>query len=84
MSVSLQEVLENAGFDVVNNYDDALWLQAQRDEFEELMEKAIECEESKKDYDDFVEQQEELGVTEVPTFKEWREEAKKNMEEENV
>lgn len=81
MSVSLLEVLENAGFDVENNIEDARWLQAQRDEFEELTEKAIECEESKEDYDDFVEQQEELGITEVPTFKEWREEAKKNMEE---
>lgn len=82
MSVSLSEVLKSAGFDVERNYKDALWLQAQRDEFEELTEKAIMLEESKEAYDDFVEQQEELGITEVPTFEEWRTEETKPLWEE--
>lgn len=41
MSVSLQEVLENAGYDIKNNLDDAIWLVSRQDEFEELIE---ECE----------------------------------------
>ena len=36
MSVSLLEVLENAGYDVKNNLNDAKWLLGQRDEFEAL------------------------------------------------
>lgn len=38
MSVSLQEVLEGAGFDIKNNVEDALWLVSKQDEFEELIE----------------------------------------------
>ena len=81
MSVSLQEVLENAGFDVENDYDDALWLLEQQSDFDELIESAKDLEDDYADYEYFVEQQEELGITEVPTFKEWREEVKKNTEE---
>ena len=40
MSVTLQEVLEHAGFDITNNIDDAEWLLSQQDEFEDLIEKA--------------------------------------------
>lgn len=40
MSVSLDEVLTAAGYDIKNNVDDAQWLLDQRDEFEELCEKA--------------------------------------------
>ena len=42
MSVSLQEVLESAGFDIKNNKDDALWLLGQQSDFEELCEQAEE------------------------------------------
>ena len=42
MSVSLQEVLENAGYDIKNNPEDAMWLLAQKNEFEELCETAEE------------------------------------------
>ena len=48
MSVSLQEVLESAGYDIKNNVDDAIWLLSKQDEFEKLIE---ECE-------DFVDNQE--------------------------
>ena len=37
MSVSLDEVLTAAGYDIRNNVEDAQWLLAQRDEFEELL-----------------------------------------------
>lgn len=40
MSVSLDEVLIAAGYDIRNNVDDAQWLLGQRDEFDELCEKA--------------------------------------------
>ena len=36
MSVSLDEVLTAAGYDIRNNVEDAQWLLAQRDEFEDL------------------------------------------------
>lgn len=36
MSVSLDEVLTAAGYDIKNNPEDAQWLLAQRDEFEDL------------------------------------------------
>lgn len=36
MSVSLEEVLENAGYDIRNDLEDAKWLISQYDEFEEL------------------------------------------------
>lgn len=42
MSVSLSEVLEDAGYDIKNNVEDAIWLLSQRDEFEELYEIADE------------------------------------------
>ena len=38
MSVSLQEALEYAGYDITNNVDDAEWLLSQQDEFDELVE----------------------------------------------
>lgn len=41
MSVSLQEVLENAGYHVESDLNDAQWLLAQTDEFEELKDRAF-------------------------------------------
>lgn len=38
MSVSLEEVLEGAGYDIKNNLEDAIWLISKQDEFEELVE----------------------------------------------
>ena len=38
MSVSLLEVLEAAGYDIKNNYDDMQWFLAKQNEFEELVE----------------------------------------------
>lgn len=41
MSVSIEDVLNGAGYDI-NKYDDAQWLLAQRDEWEELIDRAGE------------------------------------------
>ena len=35
MSVSLLEVLENAGYDIKNNLNDANWLLSQKDDFDD-------------------------------------------------
>lgn len=74
MSVSLLEVLENAGFDIKNNVEDARWLLGQESEFNDLVEMAGELEDDWAEYSDFVDMQEELGNFINPTFEEWREE----------
>lgn len=40
MCVSLQEVLEGAGYNVVNDPNDAEWFLGQRNDFEKLYERA--------------------------------------------
>lgn len=42
MSVSLDEVLTAAGYDIRDNVEDAQWLLSQRDEFEDLCDIADE------------------------------------------
>lgn len=74
MSVSLLEVLENAGYDIKNNIEDARWLLGQESEFNDLVEMAGELEDDWSEYSDFIEMQEELGNFTNPTFEEWREE----------
>lgn len=71
MSVSLQEVLESAGFDISKNIDDARWLISQKDEFEELVEKAEDLEEAYGEYEYF----EEYGDNSANplSFEEWLE-----------
>ena len=53
MSVSLQEVLESAGYDIENNVEDAIWLLSKQDEFEELIEKCEDFVDSQEDGDDY-------------------------------
>lgn len=72
MSVSLLEVLENAGFDIKNNIEDARWLMSQSDEWEELYEQAENLDDDYDDYEDMISLQEELGNFDNPTFEEWR------------
>lgn len=74
MSVSLQEVLESAGYDIIENIDDARWLLSQQDEFGTLIEKAEECEEDYEEYEEFIEDQEDLGNFDNPSWEEWRKE----------
>lgn len=73
MSVSLSEVLENAGYDVKNNLDDAKWLLGQRDEFEALCEDAEHLDEIYEEYLDCKETAEEDGDYNYPSFNEWKE-----------
>jgi hypothetical protein len=73
MSVSLQEVLENAGYDVKNNLDDAKWLLGQKDEFEALCEDAEHLDEIYEEYLDCKETAEEDGDYNYPSFNEWKE-----------
>ena len=80
MSVSLLEVLENAGFDIKNNIEDARWLMSQSDEWEELYEQAENLDDDYDDYEDMISLQEELGNFDNPTFEEWRKEKENGNE----
>lgn len=73
MSVSLNEVLLAAGYDVKNNPDDAEWLMSQDAEFDELFSAADRLVEEYHDYLDCKETAEEYGDYNFPSFKEWRE-----------
>lgn len=42
MSVSLEEVIEQAGYNITTSKEDAIWFLAQQDEFERLKEIAEE------------------------------------------
>lgn len=79
MSVSILEVLENAGYDIRNNIDDARWLLGQRDEFETLCEEAGKFDDLYSDYEDFMNAQEEWNF-DTPTFEEWRKELENGNE----
>lgn len=74
MSVSLLEVLENAGYDIKNNVEDAKWLMSQSNEWEELHETAEDLVDEYEDYEDFIYEQEESGNFDNPSFEEWRDE----------
>ena len=74
MSVSLEEVLESAGYDIKNSISDANWLLSRKDEWEEMIERAEELGEVYEEYVDFVSIQEDLGNFDTPTFEEWRKE----------
>ena len=73
MSVSLLEVLENEGFDVKNNIDDAKWLLGKRNEFEKLCEKAEELNDL---YDEYIDYTLEYDLTPY-SFEKWLERREK-------
>lgn len=70
---SLEDVLKFADYDIRENVEDAKWLLAQVDEFQDLCEAAEELVDSHEDYELYVENAEEAGETPV-SFEEWREE----------
>lgn len=74
MSISILEVLENAGFDVKNNIDDAYWLQNQKEEFEELVWNSEHLTDEWEDYKYWTEEEEEKYGEQVvlPDFETWR------------
>lgn len=73
MSVSLLEVLENAGYDIKNNIDDARWFLSQQDEIEELCDEANLILSSYDEYCDYIATEEESGNYDNLTWEEWRE-----------
>ena len=73
MSVSLDEVLRRAGFDVKNDIEDARWLLSQNYDWEELYQKAEELDDLYCDYEDCKDTAEEDGDYGFPSFEEWRE-----------
>lgn len=73
MSVSLEEVLNHAGYDIEKNVEDAEWLIGKKDEFEELIEKAEELKELYDDYEwDMKELEDSDEYGKVISFEEWR------------
>lgn len=71
MSVSLDEIIRHCGYDIKNDVNDARWLLAQRDEFEELLEIA---EQTVDDYDEYEEYLDETPTEEEPMdFETWKE-----------
>lgn len=58
MSVSLDEVLTGAGYDIKNNYEDAQWFLSQIDNFDELCESANDCVE-KHEYEELMDEEDE-------------------------
>lgn len=71
MSVSLYEVLTNAGFEVTENPEDAQWLLSRKEELEELMEVAEETCDDYSEYQDYVAEAEE-AMDEPKSFEDWR------------
>ena len=74
MSITLLDILEDAGYDVKNNLNDARWFLGQKDEFDSLYDEVTEFEESYSEYVDYILTEEDLGNFNNPTFEEWREE----------
>ena len=72
MSVSLTEVINNAGYDPAHNIEDAQWLFAQYDDYDDLMSQAQELLDLYDDYKDYCESAEDNGI-EPDSFEEWRE-----------
>lgn len=72
MSVTLSEVLANAGYDIKNNPEDAKWLLAQDGEWNELFGIASDLQDEYDDYLDCKDTAEEDGDYNYPSFEEWR------------
>lgn len=72
MSVSLTDVINNAGYDPAHNVDDAKWLFAQYNDYDELMSQAQDLLDEYDDYEAYCDTNEELGVKVTVSFEEWR------------
>lgn len=70
MSVSITEVINNAGYDPAHNVEDAQWLFAQYNDYDDLASQAQELLDQYDDYLDWCNEQEELGGEIIP-FEEW-------------
>ena len=75
MSVSLYEIIRHAGYDIKNDINDARWLLAQKDEFEELLEIAEQTSDDYDEYEDDLDGRDDDHQTEL-SFEDWRKENK--------
>lgn len=72
MSVSLTEVINNAGYDPAHNVEDAQWFFAQYNDYDDLASQAQELLDQYDDYLDCKETAEDDGDYNYPSFEEWR------------
>jgi len=70
MSVSLTEVINNAGYDPAHNVDDAQWLFAQYNDYDDLCSNAQALLDKYEDYKEWCDNAEEMG-RDIIDFKEW-------------
>lgn len=75
MSVSLYEVLTAAGYDIKNNPEDAQWLLAQRDEFDELCDVAEQTLDDFDEYESYLDESVWTAENQI-SFEDWRKENK--------
>lgn len=54
MSVSLDEILTAAGYDIKNNPEDAQWLLSQKDDWDDLTYAAEQCVDDYEEYEEYV------------------------------
>lgn len=71
MSVSLTEVINNAGYDPAHDVDDARWFFAQYNDYDDLASQAQELLDQYDDYEYYCAGAEDLGI-EPDSFEEWR------------
>lgn len=76
MSVSLDEIIRHAGYDIKNDINDARWLLAQKDEFEELLEIAEQMSDDYDEYEDYLDGLDDDHHQAELSFKDWRKENK--------
>lgn len=72
MSVSLDEVLTAAGYDIRNNPEDAQWLLSQKDDWGDLTYDAEKCIDDYDEYEEYVDEYD--GDDEPKDFETWRDE----------
>lgn len=71
MSVSLTEVINNAGYDPAHNVEDAQWFFAQYHDYDDLAIEAQDLLDAYDDYKDWCDEQEEANGK-IISFEEWR------------
>ena len=76
MSVSLDEIIRHAGYDIKNDINDARWLLAQKDEFEELLEIAEQMSDDYGEYEDYLDGLDDDDHQAELSFEDWRKENK--------
>lgn len=74
MSVSLTEVINNAGYDPAHNIEDAQWFFSQYNDYDDLASQAQDLLDQYDDYLDCKETAEDCGDYNYPSFEEWRRE----------